>query len=201
MTTEEINNASEDVYQDEQWKPLIDFFWDRYNKRYFDQIEVLQKHADFEIRNNCGFLIATIDCILIETLEQYYSGNDESQGKLHDPFIWFFERSDAFKKMGMDSSAARKFAGLIRSGLLHQSKTKKASIINRNFKTPLLGWIDANDENKGFQLNRDKFHKAVLHEYNVLITLIRKDEEIVLRRNFKNKLKTLIEQNELRNNR
>ncbi|WP_367867105.1 hypothetical protein [Pedobacter sp. WC2423] len=86
MTIEEINNASEEVYQDEQWKPLIDFFWDRYNKRYFDQIEVLQKHEDFEIRNNCGFLIATIDCILIETLV-YIMMNVVTpfRGKLYTP--------------------------------------------------------------------------------------------------------------------
>ena len=81
MTLEQINKAPIEKYSDEEWKPLIDFFWDRYNKRYFDQIKYLQNSNNKNIRNNCGFLIATIDCILIETLEQYYSGKDESEGK------------------------------------------------------------------------------------------------------------------------
>ena len=88
MTVQEINNVSTENYSDNDWKPLIDFFWNRYNKRYFNQIEVLQNHNDQEIRNNCGFLIATIDCILIETLEQYYSGTDESNGeKSHESIL------------------------------------------------------------------------------------------------------------------
>lgn len=193
MTIEEINKAPEDQYHDEQWKSLIDFFWDRYNKRYFNQIKVLQEHTDYQIRNNCGFLMATIDCILIETLEQYYSGSDASIGSLHDPFLLFFTRSDFFNKIGWGVKDAGKFAGLVRSGLLHQSKTKKASIINKKSTTPLLDWIDANNKNKGFKLNRDKFHQAVLHEYEVLIELLKQDDQIVLRRNFKSKLKTLIE--------
>src|ERR1035437_9002575 len=141
MTKEQINKAPAENFAKEEWNPLVDYFWDRYNKRYFDQIEILQNHPDFEIRNNCGYLIATIDCILIETLQQYYSGTDESEGKNQDPFLLFFQRASAFKKVIADRGDAGKFAGLIRSGLLHQSKTKKASVINKNSKTPILGWI------------------------------------------------------------
>ena len=134
MTVEQINKVPSDIFVQKIWQPLIDFFWTRYNKRYFDQITILQNHVEYEIRNNCGFLIATIDCILIETLEQYYSGTDESNGnKLHDPFYEFFNRVDEFKNVIKENGDAGKFAGLIRSGLLHQSKTKKASIINPPF--------------------------------------------------------------------
>lgn len=194
MTIEQIDTVPSDVFTQEIWQPLIDFFWERYNKRYFDQIEVLQNHPDYNIRNNCGFLIASIDCILIETLEQYYSGKDESDGnKLHDPFYKFFSRVDAFKNVIKENGDAGRFAGLIRSGLLHQSKTKKASIINRKSKTPVLDWIDEKDKNKGFKLNRDKFHKIVFNQYQKLIDNIKKPENSDLRKKFKSKLRTLIE--------
>jgi len=150
MKKEEINEISIDKYDEKSWEPLITFFWNRYNKRYFFPIKILQDHDDFEIRNNCGFLIATIDCILIETLEQYYSGQDESTGKNHDPFYSFFKRSEAFKGVIQSDKDAGKFASLVRSGLLHQSKTKKASVINKRKSTPIIGWIDSSDKSKGF---------------------------------------------------
>ncbi len=193
MTIQELENATIEQFSDINWKPLINFFWDRYNKRYFNPIKCLQKHSDPDIRNNCGFLIATVDCVLIETLEQYYSGSDESEGKNHEPFLSFFQRSKAFQEIINNNTDAGKFAGLIRSGLLHQSKTKKASIINKQSSTPILDWIDSTDKNKGFKLNRDKFHEAVLIEYEFLIEKLKNKENTSLREKFKSKLKTLIE--------
>jgi hypothetical protein len=193
MTVQEISNAPVDKYSVKEWKPLIDFFWDRYNKRYFDPIKILQKNSNKDIRNNCGFLVATIDCILIETLEQYYSGKDESEGSSHEPFYNFFKRSDAFKIVIKDEKDAGKFAGLIRSGLLHQSKTKKASIINKKATTPILDWVDNKEKNKGFKLNRDKFHNAVFNEYKLLVGKIKEDGNSELRKKFKSKLTTLVE--------
>lgn len=194
MTVQQIDKVLTNNYSEDEWKPLVDFFWNRYNKRYFDQIKILQCHSDYEIRNNCGFLMATIDCILIETLEQCYSGTDESNyDRLHDPFCEFFKRVDAFKDVIKDNGDAGKFAGLVRSGLLHQSKTKKTSIINKQSDTPILDWIDPNNKNQGFKLNRDKFHEVVFQQYEKLIKEIEKPEQVDLRKKFKSKLRTLLE--------
>ena len=194
MTLQEIEQISHDNFSEVEWKPLIDFFWIRYNKRFFDQIKVLQYHTDYEIRNNCGFLMATIDCILIETLEQYYSGKDESDGnKLHDPFYEFFKRVLAFNDVIKENGDAGRFAGLIRSGLLHQSKTKKGSIINKQSDTPILDWIDSNNKSQGFKLNRDKFHEVVYNEYKLLIDKLKIPDNSELRNRFKSKLKTLVD--------
>lgn len=193
LSKEEIESVSTKDYDEESWKPLIDFFWTRYNRRYFLPIKALQNHTDFEIRNNCGFLIASIDCILIETLEQYYVGQDESLGKLHDPFFSFFKRSQAFKEVIENDKDAGKFAGLVRSGLLHQSKTKKASVINKKNSTPIIGWIDSNDKNQGFEINRDLFHSNVLEEYKNFIKKLKSSENVELREKFIAKLKSLIE--------
>jgi len=193
LSKEEFEAASNQDYDEKSWKPLIDFFWNRYNKRYFLPIKALQDHTDFEIRNNCGFLVASIDCILIETLEQYYTGQDESLGKLHDPFYSFFKRSKAFKGAIENDQDAGKFAGLVRSGLLHQSKTKKASVINKKNSTPIIGWIDPSDKNKGFEINRDLFHSNVHEEYKNLIKNLKSSNNVDLREKFKSKIQTIIE--------
>lgn len=192
MTKVEIEKGPTDNFNEKDWTPLVNFFWERYNKRYFNQIECLQNHSTNEISNNCGFIIASIDCILIETLEQFYSGEDESKGKNHDPFLLFFTRAEALKTLNFDKDDAGKFVGFIRSGLLHQSKTKKASIINKRPSTPILAWIDVKDKSKGFQLNRDKFHKCVCDEYRKLISELEREGNSDLRSKFKSKLITLI---------
>lgn len=193
MTKAEINNAPTNEFDKILWEPLINFFWDRYNNRYFYPIESLQNHPDIKISCNCGFLIATIDCVLIETLEQYYSGKNKTTGKSHNPFLLFFKRSNAFNNINLNEEDACKFFGLIRSGLIHQSETKKESKINKRSTTPILGWIDEKDKNKGFKLNRDKFHKSVKDEYIKLIEEIKKPENTDLRTKFKSKLLTLVE--------
>ena len=190
MTKQQVNKAPTDKYDELTWRPLMDYFWNRYNRRYFKPIEILQSHLDPEVRNNCGFLIATIDCVLIETLEQYYSGTDESKGKEH--FYSFFKRSKAFANVIQSNKDAGKFAGLVRSGLLHQSKTKKASVINKRSETPIIGWIDSTDKGKGFELNRDRFHSNVLYEYHKLIDDLKNPENVDLRIKFKEKMLTLI---------
>jgi hypothetical protein len=192
MTAEQIKSISADTYS-EEWQPVIDFFRDRYQKRYFAPIQELQTHKSFDIRNNCGFLIASIDCILIETLEQYYEGTDETEKSTQDAFLNFFSRSVAFRKVIKDQKDVGLFAGLMRSGLLHQSKTKKSSIINIKSETPILGWIDEGNKRLGFQLHRDKFHQAVIDEYDVLVEEIKKEDNKILRRKFLDKILSLVE--------
>lgn len=194
MTIKEIGKVSHLKYDEDEWAPLIKFFRDRYWRRYFNPIKVLQCHADYEIRNYCGFLITTIDCILIETLEQFYSGTDESDAnKLHDPFYKFFQRVPVFAGVIKENVDAAKFAGIIRSGLIHQSKTKKNSIINKKSNIPILDWVDTNNKSKGFMLNRDKFHEVIYDEYEIIIDKLKEPNNIGLRKNFKLKLITLID--------
>jgi hypothetical protein len=192
ITTALLKSIRTDIYRDEEWKPLVEFFWKRYDQRYFQPIIALQKHTKFEIRNNCGFIITTIDCVLIETLEQYYAGKDETKGHTHDAFLSFFKRSKIFGEVIKDSKEAGVFAGLIRSGLLHQSKTKKSSTINKKNSTPILEWVDSNNKSSGFILNRDKFHKAVHDQFKALIEEIKKPENHLLRGHFKSKLESIL---------
>lgn len=193
MTREEIEKAPSEKFSNDEWKPLIDFFWERYQKRYFNQIKSLQEHDDYEIRNNCGFLITTIDCILIETLEQYYAGKSKTEGNHTEAFLSFFQRANALKEIIKDYDDAGYFYGFVRSGLIHQSKTHKKSLINKKRSTPILDWVDPDNKNEGLKLNRDEFHRCVHEEYKTLIENLKMEENVELRDRFKSKLLTLID--------
>lgn len=45
------------------------------------QVEAMRKHTDFHIKEWSGFAILAIDCLVIETLGQFYCGFDESPMK------------------------------------------------------------------------------------------------------------------------
>ena len=59
----------------ENWSKAIEIFQDRIEGRYFKQIEALDNNIDTSIRLFSGFAIMSITCLLIETLEQFWTGN------------------------------------------------------------------------------------------------------------------------------
>ena len=193
MLKEQIENVSIEKFIKKEWDPLVKFFWKRYNMRYFNPIAYLQKSTNFDIRNNCGFIITTIDCALIETLHQFYCGTDKTKGKNRDPYFEFFKKIPELSSIITNEKDAGLFLGFIRDGLVHQTKTKKASIINRKCSTAIIEWIDKNEKDKGFKINRDKFHEAVYNEFENLIEQLKKDENIELRERFRKKLITIVD--------
>ena len=63
------------------WKLGVEIIRDRFEYRFFSPIEVLIKHTKKEIRVNSGFVIMSIDCLLIETLNQFYLGLKKTNDK------------------------------------------------------------------------------------------------------------------------
>lgn len=187
MTTQEITNLPTDQFVDE-WESAIILFKKRFQDRYFSQIEILQSHPKTKL--TCGFLITSIDCILIETLEQFYEGEDEVR-LTNRSYYNFFQRADELNGVFNDQADAGRFFGIVRSGLLHQAKTKQKSIINIRRSTPIIRWINPDDRNLGFEINRNLFHRCVINEYDVYIENLRKHENELLRRNFKSKMLTI----------
>ena len=57
------------------WKTAIDIFEDRVEGRFLKQIEILAGKNDGKIREFSGFAIIALDCLLIETLRQFYRGS------------------------------------------------------------------------------------------------------------------------------
>ena len=56
------------------WAKGIQIIRERFESRYFNPINQLLNSSDTKVKYSCGFLIMSIDCLLIETLNQFYLG-------------------------------------------------------------------------------------------------------------------------------
>lgn len=107
-------------------KKLAEFIYGRFNERYIKPFENINQ----QYKN--GFSIMAIACLMIETLENFWQGSDETpRGEGTAFFESFFSRCiQADNELSI-------FKGLdfyrdIRCGILHQGETKGGWKISRN---------------------------------------------------------------------
>ncbi len=191
MTREIILNLDKNNPDNKNWGKAIKYFEERFNKRYFDQLDILIHHNNNNIKYNCGFLIITIDCILIETLEQFYEGKNEIK-ESDLSFYNFSKRNEKLKSLFENRKDAGIFHGIVRSGLVHQAMTKKSSIINVKKKDMTINWIDVDNKKLGFEINRNNFHNCVIEEYKKYIQILKTGKDLVVLENFKQKLLNIL---------
>jgi hypothetical protein len=164
----------------DNWHKGADIIYDRIHGRYLAQIEVLEEHLDSAIWLYSGFLIMAIDCMVIETLNQFYLGLEDTNQKYRrknwESFRDFFLRSDFFKN-DFDDDKARIFYDHIRNGLLHQAQTKEKSLINIKFPS-MITLVNSSNLDDGIIVNRNLFHKALLQEFEQYISALQTDDEI-----------------------
>jgi len=177
------------------WKTAIDIFEDRIRGRFLKQVEFLESNTNAEIKYFSGFSIMAIDCLLIETLQQFFNGTkrtgkDRDERTFHD----FFSRSVDFSDFFDTIEKTKIFYVQIRCGILHQAQTKKMSTIHMKSGTPLAAWVDNSDHSKGISINRIKFHKALSESFENYITELRKDRNLNLRRKFERKMNMIANQ-------
>jgi hypothetical protein len=171
------------------WDKAIKIFKDRFETRFFKPLNVLLKHDDEKIKFYSGFTVLAIDCLLIETFNQFYHGIDESDDKFKPnckTFKDFFERSEYFKTDFDEEEKIAIFYKHIRCGLLHQGETKEDSKINLK-KKDLITIIE-NNGIKSIELNRDKFHKKVKDYFDDYIEKLKDSSQTDLRSKFKLKM-------------
>lgn len=93
--------------------------------------------APFEMKSTLksGFSMMAVACLLIETIDCFKQGVDDTRGETKQCFVRFFENEPlfvVFKTRSVD------FYHNVRCGLLHQGETKKGWRINRKSDTELL---------------------------------------------------------------
>jgi CubicO group peptidase (beta-lactamase class C family) len=139
----------------EDWVKAINIFKDRFETRFFKPIEALITHTDIKIKVYSGFTILSLDCLIIETLNQFYHGIEDSEEKFKSncrSYKDFFNRSEFFNKDFDTNEKISLFYHHIRCGLLHQAETKEFSKIN--LKNPnLVSLIDIGGAKSGFNGN------------------------------------------------
>lgn len=121
--------ASKDESSKSNLIRLIDH---RFTNRYL-------KHLDPTI-NDSGFFKMAICCLMIETLESFKQGEENTKGKSKQMFIDFFETEQTFFQGFKDIS--EDFYYSIRCGILHQAETingwrilRKGSLLNKSERT------------------------------------------------------------------
>ncbi|SEK53230.1 hypothetical protein SAMN05444515_102255 [Ectothiorhodospira marina] len=174
-----------DAMRSDDWATMVAIFRDRLHGRFLEPIEHIE--ADRRIGGFAGFSIMALDCLLVETLNQFYHGLDETP-KDHQRQFWkFFSGSEHFK-----SNFTRKVSDIfyshVRCGLLHQAQTKKGTLIRADqdrMISPAPGGLV-----NGIIVDRVRFHDALKQEIATYIRTLESGEEggADLRNNFITKM-------------
>ncbi len=102
-------------FVEEEDKPeIVNFIVERFTERYISPLKTRTKH---------GFCMMAVNCLMIETLECFYLGWEDTtqRGDGLRAFKSFFNRNEGFKDF---RNVAGSFYGDVRCGILHQAETK-----------------------------------------------------------------------------
>lgn len=174
--------------ESDDWTLRIDIFKDRITGRFLEPIELIEK--DVNIGNFAGFSIMALDCLLVETLSQFYQGIDETPRDHQKQFWIFFRGSDYFKP-----HFTRRLAGIfyshIRCGLLHQAQTKNGTLIRADQETMIKSASGA--PANGIIVDRIRFHDALKKEISTYISKLKMggNHNAQLRENFIKKMQCI----------
>ena len=181
------------------WKTAIEIFEDRINYRYLEAIYTLQEndnnYYDQNSQRRFGFSMMALDCLLIETLAQFYAGIPESpkgRGKNREFYSSFLcQASFALKKDFDTLDKANLFYDTIRCGILHQAETKKSSTIwFYESSKPNLPF-EPTPDGKGLKIYWSNFHQLVKDEFTTYCKCLKDDNPIGYRTSFKSKMDSI----------
>lgn len=131
---------------------IADFIRERFTERYIDPVK------EYSSRN--GFCIMAVCCLMIETLESFYRGMENSTGNSEALFCNFFDRWSE-SHFSDFRGHANEFYKHIRCGILHQAETTNGWRIHRQEDEPLLNYHEK-------IINADKFRdelEKTLNDY------------------------------------
>lgn len=171
-----------DFSSDDGWEKAIDIFEDRYRNRFLSVIEQI------EDKEGAGFAVMALDCLLIETLQQFYEGVEETpRKKVKEYFVTFLTKTSTYFSQFFNEPKAKKFYRTIRNGILHQAEIKASSRIWFREGEPL---VQESKDSKGLVIHRKKFHTLLVQEFDNYIERLRQNNppDNDLRKKFKKKM-------------
>ncbi len=167
------------------WEKMVKIFKDRIEGRFLKPIRLIAKDRD--IGEFSGFSILALDCLIIETLNQFYQGIDKTKRPHKNAFWNFFNNSEFFKD-DFNEDKAFAFYDHVRCGILHQAQTKQKSVVRIDQKA-MIQSVE-NDISIGLIVDRAKFHEALEKEISSYMVKLKNDgvENSNLRGNFIKKM-------------
>lgn len=166
--------------EEKDWCQAVDIFRDRMETRFLSFVRLIEKNE------YAGFAVLALDCLLIETLQQFFCGKKETpRGKNKEYFIHFLTNT-SFSQY-FDKDKATRFYECIRCGILHQGEVKGNSRVLIGKEVPLARLPN---NGNGLIINRRLFHKELLKVYEDYASKILNcgNESQILRANFRRKM-------------
>ena len=177
----DLDNSEED------WQKAIDALSDRLHARYIDPIEILIE-SESRIKaaeRRFGFTILAIDLLLMETIQAFKEGLEDTNRKSKDVFMRFLENSPHFSKFFTTKEQREKFYLEFRCGILHQAEVQSSALV----------WSigELYERADGMEvLNRNAVHEALKADLNDYILQLKKSESKDLRANMRKKMDFLV---------
>lgn len=159
-----------------EWNKAIDIFKDRIFGRFLEFVSYIEENT------YAGFAVVALDCLLIETLQQFHEGVAKTPSGCSGPFFVRFLTETSF---GFTEDQAKKFYKDIRCGILHQAEVEGSSKVRIGEDTPL---VKDTDDGKGLVINRKLFHQQMEREFRDYLDRLRNGTDQQLRDNFKKKM-------------
>ncbi len=142
-----------------EWGEAIRVVVGRIQRRFLDAADQLQNVP------YTGFAVLALDCLLIETLQAFKSGEHaEKREESRKAYEVFLTSSPRFQKY-FSSSRVQDFYTNVRNGLLHDGETRGGWLVKAN---PQYDLIDPQSD--GFVIvNRQRFHDALVKDFKAYV--------------------------------
>ena len=175
-STEDWKKLKFDSEQD--WEEACKIFYDRLYSRFLKPIEMIENY------NFSGFTIMALDCLLIETYQQFYEGKNETPYRESKKYFKQFFNNTNFKEDFKEEMVGM-FYDHVRCGILHQAETKSNTKIRITDNLPVVKYTKNKD---GIIINREKFHKKLVAIIKSYIEDLKNPTNENLRKNFRKKM-------------
>jgi len=158
------------------WSKAVEIVRDRLHGRFLH-------FADKCLKDKfSAFVVLSIDCLLVETIQQFIDGVIDGHGK-SGPLSKKFLKGPRFQPdFGTDETRGN-FYSDIRCGLLHQAEAKNKWLIRRK-QAELLKKVGTD----GYIIDVERFHAAVKDSLEDYLTELCKPESADLRTNLWTKM-------------
>jgi len=163
---------------EQDWQKGVAIFVDRIQGRFLDEVACIEKN-EF-----AGFAVLALDCLLIETLQQFREGVKETPARQAKNYFVRFLTQTSFNQW-FDKDTACMFYKQIRCGILHQAETKGTSRVVIRSGVPLAG---KTPDGQGLVINRRLFHAQLKKGFQEYANNLREGTDKELRKKFRRKM-------------
>lgn len=162
---------------EEDWQKAVNILEDRLRGRFFDIVEKIEHH-EF-----AGFAVLALDCLLIETLQQFRQGRNETPTRQSPRYFVDFLTQTSFGKH-FDEPTAEQFYVQVRCGILHQAEVKK----NSRVRIDTDEMVRLTPDGQGMIINRKKFHQELETVFEQYLAELRNPANSEQRAHFRAKM-------------